>query len=101
MIRATDPGKMIRDAQPFLGYLEMERGVKVNITVPTNYAAVVEAMASDQVDIAHFGGFTFVQISARAGARPLVQRDHDQQFHSLFITQAGAKINSLQDLKGH
>jgi phosphonate transport system substrate-binding protein len=101
MIPATDPGKMLRDAQPFTDYLEKKTGAKITMTIPVNYAAVVEAVANDQVDIAHFGGFTFVQISARAGARPLVQREQDQKFHSLFITQPGSGINSLKDLAGH
>jgi phosphonate transport system substrate-binding protein len=101
MIPTTDPGKMLRDAQPLVDYLEQETGTKITMTIPTNYAAVVEAMVNDQVDIAHFGGFTFVQISARAGARPLVQREQDQQFHSLFITQPGSGIASLKDLAGH
>lgn len=101
MIPTTDPGKMLRDAQPLIDYLEQRTGAKITMTIPTNYAAVVEAMANDQVDIAHFGGFTFVQISARAGARPLVQREQDQKFHSLFITQPGSNINSLKDLAGH
>jgi phosphonate transport system substrate-binding protein len=101
MIPATDPGKMLRDAQPFTDYLEKKTGAKITMTIPVNYAAVVEAMANDQVDIAHFGGFTFVQISARAGALPLVQREQDQKFHSLFITQPGSGINSLKDLAGH
>jgi phosphonate transport system substrate-binding protein len=101
MIPATDPGKMLRDAQPLVDYLEKKTGTKIVMTIPTNYAAVVEAMANDQVDIAHFGGFTFVQISARAGAKPLVQREQDQKFHSLFITQPTSGINSLKDLNGH
>lgn len=101
MIPATDPGKMLRDVQPFINYLEKKTGAKIAMTIPTNYAAVVEAMANDQVDIAHFGGFTFVQISARAGAKPLVQREQDQKFHSLFITQPSSGINNLKDLNGH
>lgn len=101
MIPATDPGKMIREGQPLIAYLERETGVKVEMTVPTNYAAVVEAVINDKVDIAHFGGFTYVQASARAGARPLVQRERDQNFHSVFITQPKSRINSLVDLKGH
>jgi phosphonate transport system substrate-binding protein len=100
MIPTTDPGKMLRDAEPLVAYLEQRTGAKITMTIPTNYAAVVEAMVNDQVDIAHFGGFTFVQISARAGARPLVQREQDQKFHSLFITQPGSNINSLKDLAG-
>ena len=101
MIPTTDPGKMLREGQPLVDYLEKKTGTKIVMTIPTNYAAVVEAMANDQVDIAHFGGFTFVQISARAGAKPLVQREQDQKFHSLFITQPSSGINSLADLNGH
>jgi phosphonate transport system substrate-binding protein len=101
MIPTTDPGKIVRESQPFIDYLEKETGAKVELTVPTNYAAVVEAVASDRVDIAYFGGFTFVQASARAGAIPLVQRERDQAFHSLFITQPSSPIHSLVDLKGH
>ncbi len=62
---------------------------------------MVEAIANDRVDIAYLGGFTFVQASRRAGVRPLVQRERDQNFHSVFITQPGSGINSLADLKGH
>ncbi|MBV9928485.1 MAG: putative selenate ABC transporter substrate-binding protein [Acidobacteria bacterium] len=101
MIPTTDPGKMLRESQPLVDYLQRETGAKVELTIPTNYAAVVEAVGSDQVDIAHFGGFTYVQASARYGVTPLVQRDRDQNFHSVFITQPGSNVNGLADLKGH
>ncbi len=101
MIPATDPGKMLRDSRPLIDYLEREIGAKIDMTIPLNYAAVVEAIINDKVDIAHFGGFTYVQASARAGARPLVQRLQDQQFHSLFITQPDSPIHALTDLRGH
>jgi phosphonate transport system substrate-binding protein len=101
MIPTTDPGKMLREGQPLIDYLEKETGMKVEMTIPTNYAAVVEAIANDQVDIAYLGGFTYVQASKRAGVIPLVQRDQDQNFHSLFITHPDSGINSLSDLGGH
>src|SRR5262245_8367853 len=101
MIPSTDPGKIVRESQPLVNYLEKETGSRVELVVPTNYAAVVEAIANDQVDIAYLGGFTFVQASKRAGVMPLVQRERDQNFHSVFITQPGSGINSLADLKGH
>ena len=101
MIPTTDPGKIIRESQRFLDYLQKETGAKVELAVPTNYAAVVEAVANDHVDIAYFGGFTHVQASARSGATPLVQRELDQTFHSLLITQPESPIRSLGDLKGH
>ncbi len=101
MIPTTDPGKVIRESQPLVEYLEREVGGKIDLTVPTNYAAVVEAIANDQVDIAYLGGFTYVQASKRSGVMPLVQRERDRNFHSLFITQKDSGINSLADLKGH
>jgi phosphonate transport system substrate-binding protein len=100
MIPTTDPGKMIREGEALVAYLERETGTKVEITIPTNYAAVVEAIANEQVDIAYLGGFTYVQASKRAGVAPLVQRDQDQSFHSLFITHPDSGINSLSDLNG-
>ncbi|HEX8685559.1 MAG TPA: putative selenate ABC transporter substrate-binding protein [Pyrinomonadaceae bacterium] len=101
MIPTTDPGKMLRESQALVDYLQKETGAQVELTIPTNYAAVVEAVGSDQVDIAHFGGFTYVQASGRYGVRPLVQRDRDQNFHSVFITQPASPVNGLADLKGH
>lgn len=101
MIPTTDPGKALRENQLLISYLEKETGAKVDLNIPTNYAAVVEAISNNQVDIAYLGGFTYVQASQRAGVVPLVQRERDQNFHSLFITQPESTINSLADLKGH
>jgi phosphonate transport system substrate-binding protein len=100
MIPTTDPGKVIRESQPLVAYLEREVGAKIDLSVPINYAAVVEAIANDQVDIAYLGGFTYVQASKRSSVVPLVQRERDTHFHSLFITHTESGINSLGDLKG-
>ena len=101
MIPTTDPGKALRENEPLLAYWQKQTGKIPELTIPTSYAAVVEALANNKVDIAYLGGFTYVQASARAGVRPLVQRTVDQQFHSLFITPANSKIHSLADLHGH
>ena len=53
MIPTTDPGKVIRESQPFVDYLEQKPGAKVELTVPANYAPVVEAFANNRVDIAY------------------------------------------------
>jgi phosphonate transport system substrate-binding protein len=100
MIPTTDPGKATREMQPLVDYLSHQTSTPVQITIPTNYAAVVEALINDQVDIAHLGGFTYVQASKRAGVKPLAQRERDRNFHSLFVTQRGSTIQSLADLKG-
>ena len=99
MIPTTDPSRMLRDSEPLVARLEKATGRRVTLTIPQNYAAVVEALVEGQVDIAHLGGFTFVQACKRADVVPLVQRERDRQFHSKFIT-ARDDVRTLADLKG-
>ena len=95
------PTELARKAAPLVKYLEQRLGTKVEFTPVTDYAAAVEALANQQVDLAWFGGFTFVQALQRSGGKviPLVQREEDAQFRSVFITTE-AGIKSLADLKG-
>lgn len=100
MIPTTDPSRALRELQPLTGYLSRKTGAQVAMTIPTSYAAVVEALINDQVDVAFLGGFTYVQAAQRAGVVPLAQRDRDREFHSLFVTRPGSPIQSLADLRG-
>lgn len=95
------PTELARKAAPLARYLERKLGVKVEFTPVTDYAAAVEALAHKQVDLAWLGGFTFVQASQRSGGKvvPLVQREEDEKFRSVFIT-TDPGIRSLADLKG-
>lgn len=95
------PTELARKAAPLVKYLEGRLGMKVEFTPVTDYAASVEALVNKQVDLAWFGGFTFVQANVRSGGKvvPLVQREEDEKFRSVFITTDPA-IKSLADLKG-
>ncbi|MTZ14948.1 putative selenate ABC transporter substrate-binding protein [Pseudomonas sp. JL972] len=94
------PTELIRKFKPLGEYLEKELGMPVKFTPVSDYAAVVEALASDRLDMAWLGGFTFVQTRLKTGnAIPLVQREQDEQFTSKFIT-ADPAVKSLQNLKG-
>jgi phosphonate transport system substrate-binding protein len=95
------PTELARKAAPLAKYLERRLNVKVEFTPVTDYAAAVEALVNKQVDLAWFGGFTFVQAHQRSGGKivPLVQREEDEKFRSVFIT-TDAAIKSVADLKG-
>ncbi|MEJ7931191.1 putative selenate ABC transporter substrate-binding protein [Ramlibacter sp. AN1015] len=95
------PTELARKAAPLMRYLEERLAMPVRFTPVTDYAAAVEALVNGQVDLAWFGGFTFVQAHHRSGGKviPLVQRAEDESFRSVFIT-ADAGIRSLADLKG-
>ncbi len=95
------PTELARKAAPLVKYLEARLGMKVEFTPVTDYAAAVETLVNRKVDLAWFGGFTFVQANVRSGGRvvPLVQREEDTRFRSVFIT-GDASIKALADLKG-
>ena len=95
------PTELARKAGPLIKYLEARLGMKVEYTPVTDYAAAVEVLVNKKVDMAWFGGFTFVQASHRSGGKviPIVQRAEDEQFRSVFITTDPA-VKTLADLKG-
>lgn len=95
------PTELARKAAPLMKFLEAKLGMKVEFTPVTDYAASVEALVNKKVDLAWFGGFTFVQANVRSGGKviPLVQREEDEKFKSVFIT-ADPAIKTLADLKG-
>jgi phosphonate transport system substrate-binding protein len=90
----------VEEKAPLRAYLEKAIGQPVELVIPTSYNATVEGLGNASLDIAYLGGLTYVKAHARYGVVPLVQREEDQRFHSLFITQADAPIRALADLKG-
>ncbi|MCW5653614.1 putative selenate ABC transporter substrate-binding protein [Hydrogenophaga sp.] len=94
--------EQIRKFGPMVKYLERSLGTKVEFVPVSDYPAAVEALVNKQVDLVWFGGFTFVQAKLRSGDKvvPLVQREEDTQFRSVFITQKDSGIKTLADLKG-
>jgi phosphonate transport system substrate-binding protein len=97
------PTELARKFAPLGHYLESALGVQIQWTPVNDYSAAVEALVNDKVDLAWFGGFTFIQASVRSGGQviPLVQRAEDEKFRSVFITGATSGIHALADLKGH
>lgn len=94
------PTELLRKFKPLGEYLEQKLGMKVEFVPVADYAAVVESLASDRLDMAWLGGFTFVQTRLKTGnAVPLVQREQDAQFTSKFIS-ADPAVKSVKDLKG-
>lgn len=95
------PTELQRKFAPLGKYLEAQTGMKVVFTPVSDYAAVVESLATKKIDLAWLGGFTFVQAKIRTNgtAIPIAQREEDAKFTSQFIT-TDPTIKTLADLKG-
>ena len=96
-----DPQELLRKHKPFADYITKEVGVEVKFVPVVDYAATVEGLAANRLDIVWYGGFTSVQAVERAkGATRLAMREEDASFKSVFITRTDSGIKTLADLKG-
>lgn len=95
------PTELQRKFKPLGNYLEQKTGMKIEFVPVTDYAASVEGLVNNKLDMVWFGGFTFVQAKVRSNGKviPIVQREEDEKFKSVFIT-ANKSIQRLEDLKG-
>jgi phosphonate transport system substrate-binding protein len=96
-----NPQEMLRIYSPFADYLEKEIGIPVKFTPVVDYAATVEGLAANRLDMVWYGGLTSVQAVKQAkGARRIIMRKEDAEFKSHFITRTDTGIKGLKDLKG-
>ena len=97
------PSELQRKFKPLGEYLKAKTGLDVQFTPVTDYAAVVEGLATKKIDLAWLGGFTFVQAKLRTDGQavPIVQRAEDEKFTSRFIVPLDSPIKSVAELKGH
>ena len=96
-----NPQEMLRIYSPFAEYLSKEIGIPVKFTPVVDYAATVEGLAANRLEMVWYGGLTSVQAAKQAkGARRIIMRKEDAEFKSHFITRKDAGIKALTDLKG-
>jgi phosphonate transport system substrate-binding protein len=96
-----NPQEMLRIFTPFAEYLTKEVGIPVKFTPVVDYAATVEGLAANRLEMVWYGGLTSVQAAKQAkGARRIIMRKEDAEFKSHFITTKETRIKSLKDLKG-
>jgi phosphonate transport system substrate-binding protein len=86
-------------------YLQSQLHIPVDLVQISQYAATIEAMRADKVDIAHFGGLSYLIAAQRAGAVAITARGYPGDrlggYHSLIAVPKNSPIHSLQDLKAH
>ena len=89
----------VEQKAPLRDYLAKTFGTEVNLIIPTNYNATVEALGNGSLDFAYLGALTYIKAHERYGVMPLVQRSVDKQFHSVFVT-SDSSIHKLSDVRG-
>jgi phosphonate transport system substrate-binding protein len=85
--------------------LESELGIEIELIQASDYAGVIEGIIAGRVDVAQFGGFSYV-IATNNGADISVAGvqtdgpDIEPGYRSYGITQPGSGITSIEDFAG-
>jgi len=89
-----------RRYEPLVAFLEASSGLDAELVVPPDYDAFVEAFCDERLDLAWFGGLTYLRAERACGALPLVMRDVDLVFTSDFLVARSAAGGSIDDFAG-
>jgi phosphonate transport system substrate-binding protein len=96
-----DPAKLSTINTTMATYLAGAVGVKVEYVPVTDYAASVSLFKTGDLDLVFFGGLTGVQARLQTpGATLIAQRDIDDAFQSIFITNTSTGVKPVTDVKG-
>jgi phosphonate transport system substrate-binding protein len=104
LIPNQNPESVEANYEPFGDYLSEQLGRDVELTVPTSYGAVVEAMVNNELDLAYFGGLTYVQARNRGEVTPLVTeinpRTGNATYRSVIIVPVDSDVQEVSELEG-
>jgi phosphonate transport system substrate-binding protein len=89
---------------PFVTYLSNELGVKVNLRIANDYAAVIEGQRAGNIQIAAYGSASFARarltgVKTDAFASDL-NADGGTGYYSVFFVKANSAYKTVDDLKG-
>src|ERR1700760_745683 len=89
---------------PFVNYLSKELGIKVNLRVANDYAAVIEGQRAGNIHIGYYGPASFSR-ARLTGIKPYtfiieVNSDGSKGNYSVFYVLNKSPYQKLEDLKG-
>lgn len=78
--------------------LSAESGLDVQVQIGSDYAAVVEGIRFQKVDVAFFGPFTYVVAHAQSGARAFITQNINGKpyYHSYMIVKTDSPIGNIK-----
>ncbi len=94
--------ELILRYKPLMRYLEKTVEIPFKLIVPENYSDLLKYFEAGKIDLAYFGGYTFLKAKELHGAKPLVMRKEDLEFTSSFIARPvpAKKLSDIAGFKG-
>ena len=93
------PEQLLRIHQPLFDFLAEQLNITYQFVIPDNYADMLSQFNHGKIDLAFFGGITFIKAKQYGSASPVVAGNRDLNFISYLIVRNDSKIDSLAGLK--
>jgi len=94
------PGKMHAKYIPLLNFIQSKTGLDYELVTPASYQELLELFGQKKVDLAYFGGVTYIYAHKKYDAVPVVTRFTDGRFRSMVIVKRDLPARTLHELKG-
>ncbi len=85
---------------PLQSFLAAQIGIPCELIIPDSYEHLLRQFHDQKVDLAYFGGLTFLKASTADDAVPLVSRDCDHNFTSYVLVRSQSAARHLKDVSG-
>lgn len=95
-----DPERLLLRRLPLIDYLSTQLQIQCELSTAASYTDLLQRFCANEVDLAFFGGLTFLKAHHTDGAVPLVMRDVDRNFSSYFLVRSDSAARELADCRG-
>jgi phosphonate transport system substrate-binding protein len=97
-----NPERLQLNAEAMTKFLSRELGMPVKIYLPTDYAAVVEALRAGHAHVAYFSAWPYLLAHELAGAEVVAaeQRAGNTFYYSQWYARKDGAVHSLAEAKG-
>lgn len=98
-VPSVEQGTLVRRGDELARFLREDSGLILRTEVPTSYAAVIQALGSDQADVAWMPAFAYVIAHDRYGAEAKLQVVRAVDRFTILVTREGpAEPESIAEL---
>lgn len=101
-VPSMEANRIVDSAEAIADYLHQKTGYYYKVAVPTSYAAVIEAMGSNECDIAFLATFAYIMAHQKYNAEVELTtiRNNLNQYRGQFVARTDSKVKTLSDIQG-
>ncbi len=101
-VPSMEAGRVVTSGEAIADYLQKATGYHFKIAVPTSYAAVIEALGTNQADVAWLSTYAYILAKQKydAEVRLITVRNGLKAYRGQFVARANSGIKSIEDIEG-